>query len=78
LPCCGWSKAPAAQAMRSAVASNVKQQVSAVAEELHSALLAAGDPLSPCARSLQACTKCLAPSVHCLVCKRSEVRGYML
>ncbi|KAK9838450.1 hypothetical protein WJX81_000079 [Elliptochloris bilobata] len=39
--------------MRTAIAFNLEDQVSAVAEELHSALLAAGDPLCDCARALQ-------------------------
>ena len=45
--------------MRSVVATNLEEQVSGVTEELHSALLAAGDPLSDCARALQA-----RPAVH--------------
>ena len=40
--------------MRSVVATNLEEQVSGVTEELHSALLASGDPLSDCARALQA------------------------
>lgn len=40
--------------MRSVVATNLEEQVAGVTEELHSALLAAGDPLSDCARALQA------------------------
>ena len=49
--------------MRNTVANNLEEQVSGVTEDLHSALLAAGDPLSECARALQARpTSCVGSS----------------